>query len=84
MVHYASCPVCLSNNIAEDFKAKDNTVSTDTFFVWKCFHCKAKFTQDVPEENAIGRYYQSENYVSHSDTKKGLVNSLYHKSDNLR
>jgi SAM-dependent methyltransferase len=26
----------------------------------------------------IGRYYQSVNYVSHSDTKKGLVNSLYH------
>ncbi len=26
----------------------------------------------------IGRYYQSEDYVSHSNTRKGLVNRLYH------
>lgn len=36
------------------------------------------FTQDVPDESSIGAYYQSENYISHSDTRQGLVNSLYH------
>lgn len=36
------------------------------------------FTQDVPDESSIGAFYKSENYISHSDTRQGLVNSLYH------
>ena len=36
------------------------------------------FTQNVAEQHAIGRYYASENYISHSDTQAGLVNKLYH------
>jgi 2-polyprenyl-3-methyl-5-hydroxy-6-metoxy-1,4-benzoquinol methylase len=36
------------------------------------------FTQDIPSQNEIGKYYASENYVSHSDTQVGLVNKLYH------
>lgn len=78
MVHYDACPICLSHNISKDFQAKDNTVTNDIFWVWKCENCSAKFTQDVAGEEGIGRYYQSDNYVSHSDTKKGLINSLYH------
>ncbi|WP_315816311.1 methyltransferase domain-containing protein [Paraflavitalea speifideaquila] len=37
-----------------------------------------RFTQDIPSEGAIGKYYQSENYISHTNTNKGLVNRLYH------
>ena len=32
----------------------------------------------MPAQNEIGVYYQSDNYISHSDTKKGFINSLYH------
>ena len=41
------------------------------------------FTQDVPAATAIGRYYNSEAYISHSDTQKGLVNRLYHVARKL-
>lgn len=37
------------------------------------------FTQDIPEENEIGQYYRSENYISHTNTSKGFVNTLYHR-----
>jgi SAM-dependent methyltransferase len=37
-----------------------------------------RFTQDVPDAGSIGPYYQSDNYISHSNTSKGLVNRLYH------
>jgi len=37
------------------------------------------FTQDVPGQEAIGGYYKSDNYISHTDTNKGLVNNLYHQ-----
>lgn len=35
-------------------------------------------TMDAPSEQEIGSYYQSEDYISHSDTQKNLINKLYH------
>ena len=77
-MHYSHCPVCKTGSIAEIFSAKDNTVSQKMFSVWQCNACTARFTQDVPEQDAIGSYYASENYISHSDTKEGFINKLYH------
>lgn len=78
MIHYSGCPICSSNNIQEQLSAKDHTVSQNIFSIWHCNACTAGFTQDVPDQDAIGAYYASENYISHSDTKKGIINSLYH------
>jgi len=78
MIHYTSCPICQSNDIQEQLTATDHTVSKINFSIWHCNACTARFTQDVPEQDAIGAYYASDNYISHSDTKKGLINSLYH------
>ena len=36
------------------------------------------FTQDFPSEDEIGKYYDSPEYISHSDSQKGVINSLYH------
>lgn len=53
-------------------------VSQQTFPVWECSDCTLRFTQDIPGPEAIGAYYQSADYISHTDTKKGLINRLYH------
>jgi SAM-dependent methyltransferase len=78
-MHYSSCPLCGSTAISEVLRVKDQTVSGETFGIWHCAGCSVRFTQDVPGEEAIGRYYQSADYISHSDTQKGLVNWLYHR-----
>lgn len=78
MVTYTSCPVCKSNELVEVFLVKDYTVSGEYFSIEKCKTCTLLFTQNVAEQNEIGRYYASENYISHSDTQAGLVNKLYH------
>jgi SAM-dependent methyltransferase len=78
MIHYSRCPLCNSELIQEQLTAKDHTVSQNNFSIWHCNDCTARFTQDVPEQDAIGAYYASDNYISHSDTKKGIINSLYH------
>jgi 2-polyprenyl-3-methyl-5-hydroxy-6-metoxy-1,4-benzoquinol methylase len=78
MIHYTHCPVCSSDKISPVLKAKDYTVTHQDFMVWHCDNCTARFTQDVPEQNIIGAFYQSANYISHTDNKKGLVNTLYH------
>lgn len=78
MIHYTECPVCNNNSISYSFTAKDNTVSDETFAIWKCAHCSLLFTQDIPAEENIGKYYNSHNYISHSDTKEGFINQAYH------
>ena len=78
MIYYTGCPICNSSNIQQCLSATDHTVSQQIFSIWHCNACTARFTQDVPGQDAIGAFYASENYISHSDTKKGIINSLYH------
>ena len=49
----------------------------------KCPACGFRFTQDYPEETEIGKYYESDNYISHSDTSKGISNKLYRLARNV-
>ncbi|HRH47113.1 MAG TPA: class I SAM-dependent methyltransferase [Panacibacter sp.] len=77
-ITYQQCPLCNSSNITEVLQAKDYTVSNEIFSIWHCTDCTGRFTQNIPSPATIGAYYQSTSYISHSDTKKGFINSLYH------
>ena len=77
MVHHKVCPVCLSEKISFNFRCIDHFVSKEVFEIYHCSDCGFKFTQDYPEENEIGRYYESDDYISHSDTSKGFANKIY-------
>jgi 2-polyprenyl-3-methyl-5-hydroxy-6-metoxy-1,4-benzoquinol methylase len=81
-VHYTNCPVCGSTDINPLLTVKDHSVSGDDFVIWQCSNCSLRFTQDVPDEASIGSYYQSTDYISHSNTNKGLINQLYQKVRN--
>ncbi len=78
LISYSHCPCCGSASVYPALSAKDYTVSNEMFEIWHCDDCTARFTQRVPNAATIGPYYQSANYVSHSDTAKGLINRLYH------
>ena len=56
---------------------KDHTVSGETFTITECNACSLRFTQDAPAAATIAPYYKSEDYISHSNTSKGLINGLY-------
>jgi 2-polyprenyl-3-methyl-5-hydroxy-6-metoxy-1,4-benzoquinol methylase len=79
MIVYDSCPNCGDKKIHFILTAKDHTVSGEEFEIWECDNCTQRFTQNIPEEDKIGKYYQSQNYISHSDTSTGLINNIYHK-----
>ncbi len=72
------CPVCKSDQTHFALKVKDHSVSGEIFDVFECSQCSLRFTKNAPSEENIGAYYQSEDYISHSNTRKGLINSLYH------
>jgi 2-polyprenyl-3-methyl-5-hydroxy-6-metoxy-1,4-benzoquinol methylase len=78
IIHHTSCPCCKSEKINEVLVAKDYTVSKEDFSIWECVNCTVRFTQNIPDAASIAPYYQSSAYVSHTDTKEGLVNQLYH------
>lgn len=61
---------------------KDHSVSGEFFEIYECARCTLRFTKDTPSEKEMGPYYQSENYISHSNTQKGLVNTIYHRVRN--
>ena len=76
-IFYTECPSCSSSAITKCLTAVDHTVSKQSFEIWHCGTCSLRFTQNVPTPDTIGQYYQSENYISHSDTHKGFINRLY-------
>lgn len=82
-IQHSSCPACQSTRIQHKYNIKDHSVSGEIFPLWICFDCRFMFTQSIPDANAIGPYYQSSAYVSHTDTREGLINRLYHMIRNL-
>jgi 2-polyprenyl-3-methyl-5-hydroxy-6-metoxy-1,4-benzoquinol methylase len=77
MVHYHKCPLCSSENISLHLKTADYFLSREEFNLFKCDGCGFIFTQDHPDDADIGRYYESDEYLSHSETKSGLLSRLY-------
>ncbi|TND10606.1 MAG: type 12 methyltransferase [Bacteroidetes bacterium] len=74
-----SCPVCGSKEIEKKLQCRDFTVSKELFDIVSCKKCSFFFTNPQPEVSDLGRYYESDDYVSHSDTSKGIVNWLYQR-----
>ncbi len=78
MKEITTCLICGSADIVPFLVCKDHTVSQKEFQIKQCKSCGFRFTSPRPNDADLGEYYKAESYVSHSDTKKGLVNTLYH------
>ncbi|TAH25870.1 MAG: class I SAM-dependent methyltransferase [Cytophagales bacterium] len=74
-----NCPICGSSKIKKWLEVKDWSISKETFEIHQCDDCGFKFTNPIPTIEQIGEYYKAEEYISHSDTKKGIINWLYHE-----
>ena len=77
-IHYDNCPLCKSNAITKRFACIDKFATGEPFDIYECSDCGLVFTQGIPDEKEIDRYYESPTYISHSNTNKGLVNRIYH------
>jgi ubiquinone/menaquinone biosynthesis C-methylase UbiE len=77
MVHHSVCPLCSSEKIGLQLICTDHFVSKKEFAVFQCSSCFFRFTQDYPEEADILQFYESESYISHSDSSEGISNKLY-------
>jgi 2-polyprenyl-3-methyl-5-hydroxy-6-metoxy-1,4-benzoquinol methylase len=73
-----NCPICNSKQIELFLKTKDYAITKEEFELHQCQTCQFVFTQDMPAQNSIAKYYESVDYISHSDTKQGFINKIYH------
>lgn len=77
-IHVNVCPLCGAVESVSELTCTDHYASHEEFTICRCAACNFRFTQDAPDENAIGRYYDTPDYISHSDTRRGLMNRVYH------
>ena len=71
------CPVCENEGLSAFLNCKDFTVSKDEFRIATCDRCGFALTTPRPAEETLGAYYESDEYISHSNTSKGIVSRLY-------
>lgn len=77
-IHTDICPVCGSVELIPFLTCKDYLATQEIFEIVRCKACGFALTQDFPSEDIIGKYYDAPEYISHTDTNKGIINLLYH------
>jgi 2-polyprenyl-3-methyl-5-hydroxy-6-metoxy-1,4-benzoquinol methylase len=82
MKNLKHCPICNSEENTLYLQCKDYTVTNEVFDIVQCSSCGFKFTNPRPNDEDLGKYYESEEYISHSRTNKGLIYRLYHIARN--
>jgi SAM-dependent methyltransferase len=71
------CPVCGEHLNEPALHCKDYRTGGEIFDICQCPACLFAMTLPQPSPAEIGKYYQTPDYVSHSETTKGIVNKLY-------
>jgi len=83
MAETIACPECRSTDVTCLLSAKDHLVSGEIYMINRCRKCGLAFTVNPPPEDEIGRYYVSDEYISHSDKKRNLTDLFYHLARSL-
>lgn len=71
------CPVCGNSQFSHYLSLSDYFFSGEDFNIVNCDNCSFRFTNPRPISSEIGKYYESKEYISHSNTHKGLFSLLY-------
>jgi SAM-dependent methyltransferase len=71
------CPVCGKTEFRNKLVVEDKSVSKESFAIQQCVACTFQFTNPRPDADHIGRYYESDEYVSHNSAATGLINQAY-------
>jgi 2-polyprenyl-3-methyl-5-hydroxy-6-metoxy-1,4-benzoquinol methylase len=71
------CPVCGKTEFKNKLVVEDYTVSHESFAIVQCVACSFQFTNPRPAASDIGRYYESDAYVSHNSAAQGFINQAY-------
>ncbi len=73
--------MCKTSTRAKTYhlKACDFLVSGQIFNIERCRNCDFLFTNPRPNKVEISKYYQSPDYISHTDESRGIQSYLYQR-----
>jgi len=73
----SSCPVCQGNQFGNSIACIDHTASGEMFHVKHCARCGLGITSPRPLATEASRYYESDQYISHTSASKGIIDRIY-------
>lgn len=77
MTDLSACLCCGNSPLVPVLSVTDHSVSGETFSLHECSSCGFRLTANAPDAAHIGPYYASEDYISHTNTNRGIINRLY-------
>jgi 2-polyprenyl-3-methyl-5-hydroxy-6-metoxy-1,4-benzoquinol methylase len=72
-----ACPICGEKDFSMHLETLDYTTTREAFTIQKCDHCSFLFTNPRPDKTSIGKYYQSDQYISHTGGQQTLMDTIY-------
>jgi len=73
----SSCPVCSTANFQHALTCEDHTLTHEQFDLQKCVGCGLLLTNPRPDNNSIGSYYDSADYISHTNNARNVFDIIY-------
>lgn len=71
------CPSCKHTLLTNHIICKDYSVSEESFALMKCEKCHLIFTNPRPDAQHIAKYYESKDYISHTNRITNPINLAY-------
>jgi 2-polyprenyl-3-methyl-5-hydroxy-6-metoxy-1,4-benzoquinol methylase len=71
------CPVCNGSKFKNQIICQDFLVSGESFVLTDCESCGLRLTNPRPNQESIGRYYESDHYDPHSGKTSNIFNLIY-------
>jgi len=75
-----TCIVCGESAASKVMTIQDHLVSKEHFDLVACDSCDFRYLRNAPPEEEAGPYYETEEYVEHSDSSEGIINTIYHQA----
>jgi len=72
-----TCPVCGNESFKPFINTYDFTITKEEFQLQKCSRCNLIVTSPRPDPDTIGKYYASDNYISHTGKSKTIFDKIY-------
>jgi 2-polyprenyl-3-methyl-5-hydroxy-6-metoxy-1,4-benzoquinol methylase len=72
-----NCPLCNSGEFTPWLVSNDHFLTGEAFTIVRCEKCNFLFTNPRPTELESKRYYESKDYISHSNASQGPFEKLY-------
>jgi 2-polyprenyl-3-methyl-5-hydroxy-6-metoxy-1,4-benzoquinol methylase len=72
-----ACPLCGHTQFKEYLNVRDHVVSKEYFNLVECTSCAFVYTNPRPKEADLAKYYDSQDYISHSNTNHNVLDVVY-------